>query len=106
MSCAPSSVISQSSACRAKPFILKCDFTLVVIIFTSATLHGNALYCALLDLLTSMHEVRLDAVKYSYPMYWVSEHKSFDVCLQVANSNILIATSYSYSMHEWLTQLP
>ena len=67
MSCAPSSVISQSSACRAKPFILKCDFTLGVIIFTSATLQGNALYCALLDLLTSMHKVRLDAVSIATP---------------------------------------
>jgi len=42
----------QSSAELNLSYSIKCDFTLGVIIFTSATPHGNALYCALLDLLT------------------------------------------------------
>jgi len=70
---------------RAKPFIPKyVYFTLGVIIFTSATSHGNALYWPV----CMKSEMML--CKYSYPMYWVSEHKSFDVCLQAADSKILV----------------
>jgi len=52
---------------------------------SSQVQHHTAMHC------TDQYEwSQTWCCKYSYPMYWVSEHKSFDVCLQAADSKILV----------------